>query len=142
MQPRIPLVAAPSNNEVMWMDPASGRELPELRGRRLSYHDDWTNKVQGYARYANPLTGRGPCEGRPPGEFFAHQRWTNDPSSSNRDLFPNVGYLMSLDRSRRTPGTATRCPSRTRTPCGASAFASPVSGAMPAVPAWATRPRA
>ncbi len=84
-----PLRPAPTNNgDVMWMDPAgSGRELPELRGRRLSYHDDWTKRVSGYTRFNNPLTGRGPCEGRPPGEFFAHQRWTNSPSSPNRISF-------------------------------------------------------
>ncbi len=98
VQPRIPLLPAPTNNgDVMWIDPAgSGRELPELRGRRLSYHDDWTKRVSGYTRFNNPLTGRGPCEGRPPGEFFAHQRWTNSPSSPNRDLYPRVGYLMSV----------------------------------------------
>jgi len=32
-------------------------------------------------RVFNPLTGRGPIEGRPPGEFFAHQRWTDLPES-------------------------------------------------------------
>lgn len=105
------------------MDPAgSGRELQELRGRRLSYHDQWSKKGSGYTRYTNPLTGRGPCEGRPPGDFFAHQRWTNDPASPNRSLFPEIGYLMSLGQIQpnsrcRTPAMATRCPSRTRSPC-------------------------
>jgi FtsP/CotA-like multicopper oxidase with cupredoxin domain len=33
------------------------------------------------------LTGRGPIEGRPPTEFFAHQRWN--------EFFPKVGYVLS-----------------------------------------------
>jgi FtsP/CotA-like multicopper oxidase with cupredoxin domain len=101
VQPRIPLLPAPSGDDVIWM--GGGRELPELRGRRLSYHDEWSKKGPGFARFTNPVTGRGPIEGRPPGEFFAHQRWTTDPNSSNRDLFPKVGYLMSLGQIE--PGT-------------------------------------
>ena len=38
--------------------------------------------------YTNPLTGRGPMEGRPPGEYFAHQRWM--------EYLPKKGYIMSL----------------------------------------------
>ncbi|MDB5641000.1 MAG: copper oxidase [Hyphomicrobiales bacterium] len=91
VQPRIPILAAP-NGDAMWMDSTGSRELPEMRARRLSYHDEWSRT----GAYKNPVTGRGPCEGRPPGEFFAHQRWTNDPLSSNKDLYPKVGYLMSL----------------------------------------------
>ena len=34
------------------------------------------------------MTQRGPMEGRPPGELFAHQRWD--------EFFPKVGYIMSL----------------------------------------------
>lgn len=105
VQPRIPLLPAPRTatrpDDVMWIG-ANGRELPELRGRRLSYHDDWTKKVTGYQNYKNPLTGRGPIEGRPPGEFFAHQRWSTDPTSKNRDLFPKVGYLFTLAQCQPT----------------------------------------
>ena len=95
VQPRIPLVSAAGSDDVLWMGP-DGRPLSEMPGRRLSYHDEWSKKGPGWERLKNPFTGRGPCEGRPPGEFFAHQRWTNNPTSSNRDLFPKVGYLMSL----------------------------------------------
>ena len=38
--------------------------------------------------YCNPITKRGPMEGRPPGELFAHQRWD--------EFFPKVGYVLSL----------------------------------------------
>lgn len=56
----------------------------ELPARRLSYHDAMLNGV------VNPVTGVGPYEGRPPGEFFAHQRWQDS------DLFPTYGYTLSL----------------------------------------------
>jgi FtsP/CotA-like multicopper oxidase with cupredoxin domain len=65
--------------------------LNERPAKRLSYHTDYTNEVaQGNVsnEFRNPLTGRGPIEGRPPGEIFAHQRW--------EQYFPKVGYLMSL----------------------------------------------
>jgi hypothetical protein len=61
----------------------SGETLP---ARRLSYHTDFTANP-GDQRFINPITGRGPVEGRPPGEIFAHQRWN--------EFFPQVGYLMS-----------------------------------------------
>ncbi|MFM2422864.1 MAG: hypothetical protein RL291_1394 [Pseudomonadota bacterium] len=60
----------------------------ELPSKRLSYHDDFTRS--GGLAYRNPVTGRGPIEGRPPGEFFAHQRWTE------HDMEPTSGYLLSL----------------------------------------------
>ena len=60
--------------------------LNELPARRLSYHDDFTKNPGTAPR--NPLTQRGPIEGRPPGEIFAHQRWT--------EFFPKKGYIMSL----------------------------------------------
>src|SRR5215510_2170961 len=57
--------------------------------KRLSYHDDFSNYVGDPALnpFRNPVTNRGPMEGRPPGEFFAHQRW--------EEFFPKVGYVMS-----------------------------------------------
>jgi FtsP/CotA-like multicopper oxidase with cupredoxin domain len=58
------------------------------RGRRLSYHTDFT--ASGGTTHKNPLTKRGPLEGRPPGEYFAQQRWT--------EYLPKVGYVMSLGR--------------------------------------------
>src|SRR5262249_61010765 len=39
-------------------------------------------------QFRNPVRGRGPIEGRPPGELFAHQRW--------EEFFPKVGYVMSI----------------------------------------------
>jgi manganese oxidase len=79
-------------NKIASADPTSIGDaqfvgLPnELPARRLSYHDDFT-RFPGTAP-RNPLTGRGPIEGRPPGEIFAHQRWT--------EFFPKKGYIMSL----------------------------------------------
>src|SRR5262245_57380314 len=47
---------------------------PEYQARGLSYHTDFTANPAD-PTYRNPLTNRGPCEGRPPGDIFAHQRW-------------------------------------------------------------------
>ena len=63
--------------------PATSLELP---ARRLSYHTDFT--ASGGKTFVNPITGRGPLEGRPPGEAFAQQRWD--------DFFPKVAYVMSM----------------------------------------------
>jgi FtsP/CotA-like multicopper oxidase with cupredoxin domain len=55
----------------------------------MSYHNDFSNYVGDSTLnpYRNPVTNRGPMEGRPPGEFFVHQRW--------EEFFPKVGYVMS-----------------------------------------------
>jgi FtsP/CotA-like multicopper oxidase with cupredoxin domain len=60
----------------------------ELPARRLSYHTDFSANPAN-AAFKNPLTNRGPIEGRPPGEIFAHQRWD--------EFFPKVGYVLSLN---------------------------------------------
>ncbi len=61
----------------------------ELPAQRMSYHNDF-NANPTDPRYVNPVTGRGPIEGRPPGEFFAFQRWNQE------DMHPVRGYVMSL----------------------------------------------
>jgi FtsP/CotA-like multicopper oxidase with cupredoxin domain len=67
----------------------------ERDAKRLSYHADfsaWKMANPGtplsQCPFANPYTGRGPIEGRPPGEAFAHQRWD--------EFFPKVAYVLSL----------------------------------------------
>ncbi|HET7882812.1 MAG TPA: multicopper oxidase domain-containing protein [Acetobacteraceae bacterium] len=68
-------------------DVAVFSSLPSERpARRLSYHTDFTANPND-PQFRNPLTGRGPIEGRPPGEMFAHQRWS--------EFFPKVGYVSS-----------------------------------------------
>jgi len=64
----------------------------EPNARRLSYHNDFSTFTGDPARnpFRNPITNRGPMEGRPPGEFFAHQRWD--------EFFPKAGYVMSWGR--------------------------------------------
>src|SRR5215472_1563964 len=88
----------------MTRDPATGNaEFPAALGerpaKRLSYHTDYT-AAGGNANpnnpFKNPVTGRGPVEGRPPGEVFAHQRW--------EEFFPKVGYIMSI--AQVAPGNA------------------------------------
>src|SRR5215813_8526793 len=73
--------------------------LGERPAKRLSYHTDFT-AAGGNANpnnpFKNPVTGRGPVEGRPPGEVFAHQRW--------EEFFPKVGYIMSI--AQVAPGNA------------------------------------
>ena len=65
--------------------------------KRLSYHTDFSNYVGDPTLnpFRNPITNRGPMEGRAPGEIFAHQRWD--------EFFPKVGYVMSLGSC--VPGT-------------------------------------
>jgi FtsP/CotA-like multicopper oxidase with cupredoxin domain len=68
--------------------------LDERPAKRLSYHTDFTNDPYD-PEFINPISGRGPIEGRPPGEVFAHQRWD--------EFFPKVGYIMSWGQA--APGT-------------------------------------
>jgi FtsP/CotA-like multicopper oxidase with cupredoxin domain len=74
----------------------TGAYANEPHARRLSYHTDFSNPPLGtsQADFTNPITGRGPMEGRPPGEIFAHQRWD--------EFFPKVGYVFTL--SQAAPG--------------------------------------
>jgi FtsP/CotA-like multicopper oxidase with cupredoxin domain len=65
----------------------TGHGLPNAK--RYSYHEDF-NQFDGPVSenpFRNPVTNRGPMEGRPPGEFFKHQRWN--------EFFPEQGYVMS-----------------------------------------------
>ncbi len=67
---------------------AAFRNTPNERpAKRLSYHTNFSATKPPAPQFVNPLTGRGPIEGRPPGEVFAHQRWT--------EFFPKVGYVSS-----------------------------------------------
>lgn len=59
---------------------------PEYPSKRLSYHTEFSSS--GGTTFKNPRTGIGPCEGRPPGEYFSQQRW--------HEYFPKKGYVMSL----------------------------------------------
>ena len=60
--------------------PASMNELP---AKRLSYHTDYSNwrgpgpnsGPTSNNPWKNPLTYRGPIEGRPPGEIFGDRQW-------------------------------------------------------------------
>ncbi len=62
---------------------------PEPAAKRFSYHTDYSEaSPEDRAQFTNPITGRGPIEGRPPGEFFAHQRWDQ--------YFPKVAYVLSM----------------------------------------------
>jgi FtsP/CotA-like multicopper oxidase with cupredoxin domain len=71
-------------NEVM----LEWKGLPtEPYSKRTSWHTEFS-ATGGDPRFTNPLTGRGPMEGRPPGEYFAHQRWL--------EYLPKAGFLMTL----------------------------------------------
>src|SRR5262252_6259302 len=92
--PRLALQTPQRMTRISSADPASAGDAAfpaatgeTLAARRLSYHTDFTANPAD-PRFKNPLTGRGPIEGRPPGEIFAHQRWN--------EFFPKVGYVMSL----------------------------------------------
>ncbi|MGI9331867.1 MAG: multicopper oxidase family protein [Gammaproteobacteria bacterium] len=75
--------ANPKNDRAKFL-----RSGGEKWARRLSYHNPYTNSNG--AKFANPKTGVGPMEGRPPGKFFAHQRW--------QEFFPEKAYVMSVGR--------------------------------------------
>ena len=62
--------------------------LDEPEARRLSYHTQFTES--GGDDYRNPRFSGGPMEGRPPGEYFAHQRW--------REYLPQKAFIMTLGR--------------------------------------------
>src|SRR5215510_5795713 len=62
--------------------------LSEPNAKRLSYHTDFTASLGRLFR--NLRTNRGPMEGRPPGEIFAHQRWD--------EFFPKVAYVLSWNQ--------------------------------------------
>ncbi|HET7882810.1 MAG TPA: multicopper oxidase domain-containing protein [Acetobacteraceae bacterium] len=86
LQTPIPLIRTKvdgnPNNDI-----AVFKDMPNERAaKRLSYHNDFTANPAD-PQFRNPLTGRGPVEGRPPTEVFAHQRWT--------EFFPEVGYISS-----------------------------------------------
>jgi FtsP/CotA-like multicopper oxidase with cupredoxin domain len=51
-----------------------------------SWHEDFT--ASGGAAFKNPVTGVGPMEGRPHGDFFCHQRW--------EEIEAKKGYILSL----------------------------------------------
>src|SRR5215467_8035391 len=88
LQTPIPLTQSGTGNDAVANFPAA---LNEPAAKRLSYHTDFSN-AGGNGNpnnpFRNPVTGRGPMEGRPPGEVFAHQRWN--------EFFPKVGYIMSI----------------------------------------------
>jgi FtsP/CotA-like multicopper oxidase with cupredoxin domain len=73
-----------NNGNAQWAD-YSTLERP---AKCNSYGEDFMGSEG--AHYLNPVTQRGPCEGRPPGEYFAHQRWNES------DLYPKVGYCLSI----------------------------------------------
>lgn len=80
VQQPVPLTPRVVQGETV-LDFPSGNDLP---ARRLSYHTDFTEN----GTYRNPQNPNGPVEGRPPGEWFAHQRWT--------EYLPKKAFIMSL----------------------------------------------
>lgn len=59
--------------------------LGQRDAKRLSWHNDFNANPVGNT---NPWTGRGPVEGRPFSEVYAHQRWN--------EYTPKIAHLMSL----------------------------------------------
>ncbi len=77
----VPMTRTPEGNAAF---PAT---MSERDAKRLSWHTDY-NADPSNPDLRNPTTNRGPIEGRPPGEVFAHQRWD--------EYFPKVGYVMGI----------------------------------------------
>src|SRR6266481_5140166 len=87
LQTPFPLTRVASADPKSDGDAAFPAALGERPAKRLSYHTDFTANPTNPV-FINPITHRGPIEGRPPGEVFAHQRWN--------EFFPKAGYVMSL----------------------------------------------
>ena len=92
LQTPTPMLKDPATSNAIFNSPAFAGELP---AKRLSYHVDFSaagGNNNPNNPFRNPVTGRGPIEGRPgPAPFqevFAHQRWD--------EFFPKVGYVMSI----------------------------------------------
>jgi FtsP/CotA-like multicopper oxidase with cupredoxin domain len=81
VQKPVPLTRSTAGNAVF---PAA---MQERDAKRLSWHTGFVSKDV-TPDLTNPKTNRGPIEGRPPGEGFAHQRWD--------EFFPKVGYVFSI----------------------------------------------
>ena len=98
LQQPVPLTPVVAGNEThaKWGPLAPN----EPYAKRLSWHTDYSARPAGLTNpYRNPITNRGPMEGRPHGEQFAHQRWN--------EFFPKVGYIMSLGCQK--PNTTRFC---------------------------------
>ncbi|TNC70688.1 copper oxidase, partial [Rubellimicrobium roseum] len=83
LQKPLPLIPKERGAEVDLVFPGGTME-PDAR--RLSWHTDFTASKG--TKFVNPLTGKGPLEGRPPGEYFAQQRW--------REYLPKAAYVSTL----------------------------------------------
>ncbi|TNC71358.1 multicopper oxidase family protein [Rubellimicrobium roseum] len=83
LQKPLPLTPVTRGTEVDLRFPTGSGER---NARRLSWHTAFTASKG--TKFVNPLTGKGPLEGRPPGEYFAQQRW--------REYLPKAAYVMSL----------------------------------------------
>jgi len=107
LQQPIPLTCVPSafGDTSSIGDAAFPAAYGEAQSCRLSYHTYFTANPSD-PKFRNPISGRGPMEGRPPGEIFAHQRWN--------EFFPKVGYVMSWGQvatgSKFHPGLAPQNP--------------------------------
>ena len=107
LQHAIPLTRVPSafGDTSSDGDAAFPASYGEAQSCRLSYHTYFTANPSD-TRYRNPISGRGPMEGRPPGEIFAHQRWN--------EFFPQEAYVMSWGQvatgSKFHPGLAPQNP--------------------------------
>ncbi len=90
LQPKLPLTPKIVNG---FREAAFPTGLNYANAKAKSWHEDY-NAVKNAGvpnaqnPYVNPLTRRGPMEGRPPGPFFAHQRWDQ--------FMPRAGYVISL----------------------------------------------
>src|SRR6185295_11974857 len=95
LQTPAPMTPVPHNVETdaQW----GGEYANERAACRLSYHNDYNAYVgdPNLNPFRNVVSNRGPCEGRPPTEAFAHQRWDQ--------FFPKVGHCMSWAPCK--PGT-------------------------------------
>ena len=100
----------------------------EPSAKRLSYHTDFSaQQTQGVPilsnPFRNPITNRGPMEGRPPGEMFSHQRWS--------EFFPKAGYISSWSSCQAGTSFHDNLPFQNPNSVWAYGFGQRAQGVMP-----------
>ena len=95
--------------------------MPERDAKRLSWHTDFTQNPSN-PNVRNPLTNRGPIEGRPPGEVFAHQRWDEyfpqkPMCCRSRPAIPTAPISMKIWRVRMPTACGRTARARARSAC-------------------------
>ncbi|HUS96067.1 MAG TPA: multicopper oxidase domain-containing protein [Hyphomicrobiaceae bacterium] len=123
--PRLNLQSPKPMSPDTWRDQTVARwpgGSPEHPSKGMSYHTEFSSSNG--SEFQNPLTNRGPMEGRPPGHYFEQQRWL--------EYFPKQAYIMSLGQI--APGTSLHPGLRPQDPNSIWTFGSGALGTQGVLP--------